>query len=52
MYDLITFSRSKKKGGFEFTTDWSYTGLYAFECEPPVIPVVHHLLSGIFPFSE
>ena len=40
------------KGGFEFTTNWSYTGLYAFEREPPVIPVVCHFLCGNFPFSE
>ena len=49
--DLITFTRSKR-GGFEFTTNWSYTGLDAFEHEPPVIPVVHHLLGSDFPFSE
>ena len=52
MYDLITFIRSKRRGGFKFTTNWSYTGLDAFEREPPVIPVVCHFLGSNFPFSE
>ena len=40
------------KGGFKFTTNWSYTGLDAFECDPPVIPVVRHLFGSNFLFSE
>ena len=35
-----------------FTTNRSYPGLDAFECEPPVIPVVCHLLGNDFPISE
>ena len=50
MDDLITSIRSKSGGGFDFTINWSNTGLNAFECEPPMIPVVCHFLVVFFHF--
>ena len=52
MDDLITFTRSKRGGCFEFTTDRSYTGLDTSEGKLPVIPVVCHFLGNDFPFPE
>ena len=48
MYDVITFTRSERGGSFKFTTNWSDTGLYASEREPPVIPIVRHLFFIIY----
>ena len=52
MDDLITSIGSKRGEDLSLQLTGSYTGLNAFEHEPPVIPVVHHFLSGIFPFPD
>ena len=52
MDDLITFTRSKRGGCFEFTTDRSYTGLDTSEGKLPVIPVACHFLVMISHFLK